>query len=36
MQVTIAESYRILLGLIIIVSFSRERSSPTLGRSPDL
>jgi hypothetical protein len=36
MRVAIAESCRIFSGLIIIVWFSREWSSPALCRSPDL
>jgi hypothetical protein len=35
-NVAIAESCTIFLGLIIVVSFLRERLSPALGRSPDL
>jgi hypothetical protein len=35
-RVAIAESCRIFWGLIIVIWFSREQLSPTLGRSPDL
>jgi hypothetical protein len=36
MRVIIAESYRIFSALIIVIWFSREQLSPSLGRSPDL